>query len=71
MSRNAVGFEKWIVHTAIARRTVGILEEMETICASPDGVRWVRLWPDAGGVVEFVEYSRIDTVPSIELEDRM
>lgn len=36
-----MGFEKCSVQTAVARRVVGALWEMETICAVPEGVRCV------------------------------
>lgn len=35
--------EKWTVATATARREVEDLEAIDTILASPAGVRWVNL----------------------------
>lgn len=40
--------EKWSVQTAVARRVVGVLCEMGTMCAVPEGVRCVSF----GGGVE-------------------
>lgn len=34
--------EKWMLHVAVARRVVGDLWEMGTMCAEPEGVRCVR-----------------------------
>jgi len=39
----ATGLEKWTLQIAMAVRFVGCLEEMETMWASPEGVRWVRV----------------------------
>lgn len=39
----ASGEEKVMVHFAVARRDVGVLEVMETMCAVPEGVTWVSL----------------------------
>ena len=51
----AVGFEKCSVQTAVARRVVGDLWEMATMCAEPEGVRCVSLGvPRSGGVGEAV-----------------
>lgn len=35
--------EKRTVHTAVAARWVGVLEDMEIICAVPEEVRWESL----------------------------
>lgn len=39
------------MHTAVARRELGILWEMSTMCALPEGVRWVSLGSGLWAVV--------------------
>lgn len=50
-----MGFEKYSAQTAVARRVVGDLWEMPTMCAEPEGVRCVSLGvPGSGGVGDAV-----------------
>lgn len=59
----AVGFEKKTVQTAVARREVGDLWEMDTIWAVPVGVRWVSLGSlglGEDGGVDLEEYARVE-----------
>jgi hypothetical protein len=65
MSERAVGLEKWSVQTAMARRTVGILEDMETMCASPDGVRCVNFLSVDKRLDDWDEYERIEILLGI------
>lgn len=37
-----LGLEKTMVVVAVALRAVGSLAAMETMCASPEALRWVR-----------------------------
>jgi len=58
------GLEKWMVATALAILSVGVLSWISTMWAAPEGRTWVR-WPVAfgGDVVVFgdeeVEYPRM------------
>ena len=54
MRGRAVGFENCSVQTAVARRVVGDLWDMATMCAVPDGVRCVSLGVAASGGVDEV-----------------
>jgi hypothetical protein len=51
----AVGFEKCRVQRAVARRVVGDLWAMGTMCAVPWGVVWVRVCGGGGAGLEDVE----------------
>jgi len=47
----ARAFEKYRVQTAVARRVVGTLREMGTMCAVPWGVVWVNVGGEEGLVL--------------------
>lgn len=47
MSLAAVGLLKWRVATAVAEREVGTFEEIWTMCAAPEELRWYRIGASA------------------------